>query len=63
MAKPRRRKAPEIQTFTVVTIHRRPPDAEARLSRAARTCLAVVAEANAAPDSACEQGRNDKKAS
>ena len=63
MAKPRRRKAPEIQTFTIVTIHRRPPDAEARLARAARTCLAVVAEANAAPDSACEQGRNDKKAS
>ena len=63
MAKPRRRKAPEIQTFTVVTIHRRPPDAEARLARAARTCLAVVAEANAAPDSACERGHNDKKAS
>ena len=63
MAKPRRRKAPEIQTFTVVTIHHRPPYAEARLARAARTCLAVVAEANAAPDSACEQGRNDKKAS
>ena len=62
MAKPRRRKAPEIQTFTVVTIHHRPPDAEARLARAARTCLAVVAEANAAPDSACEQGRNDQKA-
>ena len=63
MAKPRRRKPPEIQMFTVVTIHSRPPDAEAQLARAARTCLAVVAEANAAPDSACEQGRNDKKAS
>ena len=63
MAKPRRRKPTEIQTFTVVTIHSRPPDAEARLARAARTCLAVVAEAKAEPDSACEQGCNDKKAS
>ena len=63
MAKPRRRKPPEIQTFTVITIHSRPPDAEARLARAARTCLAVVAEANAAPDSACERGHKDKKAS
>ncbi len=63
MAKSRRRKAPEIQTFTVITTHRRPPDAEARLTRAARTCLAVVAGANAEPDSACEQGCNDKKAS
>ena len=62
MAKPRRRKTTAIQTFTVITIHSRPPDAEARLARAARTCLAVVAEANAAPDSACEQGRNDQKA-
>ncbi len=62
MAKPRRRKAPEIQTFTVVTIHRRPPDAEARLARAARTCLAVVAEANAGEDSVCESDRITKKA-
>ena len=63
MAKPRRRKPTEIQTFTVVTIHSRPPDAEARLARAARTCLAVVAEANAGGDSACERADTSKKAS
>ena len=63
MAKSRRRKAPEIQTFTVITTHRRPPDAEARLTRAARTCLAVVAEANAGGDSACERADTSKKAS
>ena len=34
MAKPRRRKTTAIQTFTVITIHSRPPDAEARLARA-----------------------------
>ena len=62
MAKLRRRKTTAIQMFTVITVHHRPPDADARLARAARTCLAVVAEANAAPDSACEQGRNDQKA-
>ncbi len=62
MAKPRRRKTTAIQTFTVITIHSRPPDAEARLARAARTCLAVVAEANAAPDSVCERAETRKKA-
>ena len=62
MAKPRRRKTTAIQTFTVITIHSRPPDAEARLARAARTCLAVVAEANAAEDSLCAQTRTDQKA-
>ena len=62
MAKPRRRKTTAIQTFTVITIHSRPPDAEARLARAARTCLAVVAEANADSFSVCEQPRIEKKA-
>ena len=63
MAKPRRRKTTAIQTFTVITIHSRPPDAEARLARAARTCLAVVAEAKAEPDSVCERAGIGKKAS
>ena len=62
MAKPSRRKTTVIQTFTVITIHRMPPDAEARLARAARTCLAAVSEANTAPDSVCETMRNEKKA-
>lgn len=62
MAKPRRRKTTAIQTFTVITIHSRPPDAEARLARAARTCLAVVSEANADGFSVCEQPRIEKKA-
>ena len=63
MAKPRRRKTTAIQTFTVITIHSRPPDAEARLARAARTCLAVVAEANAELYSICERAGIGKKAS
>ena len=63
MAEPRRRKSNASQPFTVITIHHRPPDAEARLARAARTCLAVVAAANTAPDSVCETPRNNKKAS
>jgi hypothetical protein len=63
MAKPRRRKTSAIQTFTVITVHHRPPDADARLARAARTCLAVVAEANAGGDSACERADTSKKAS
>ena len=63
MAKPRRRKISAIQTFTVITIHSRPPDAEARLARAARTCLAVVSEANAEPDSICERAEIGRKAS
>ena len=62
MAKPRRRKTTAIQTFTVITIHSRPPDAEARLARAARTCLAVVAQANVEDDSVCAQTRISKKA-
>lgn len=46
----------------MITTHHRPPDAEARLTRAARTCLAVVAEANADGDSLCAQTRTDPKA-
>ena len=62
MAKPPRRKPAVSSCYTVITTHHRPPDAEARLTRAARTCLAVVAEANAAAFSACEGDRDDKKA-
>ena len=62
MGKPRRRKTAVSSCYTVITTHHRPPDAEARLTRAARTCLAVVAEANAGVDSVCAQTRDSKKA-
>ena len=61
MAKPTRRKSAVPSSYTVVVTHHRPPDAEARLRRAARTCLAVVAEANAPGFSVCETDRNSKK--
>lgn len=62
MAKPTRQKAAVPSCYTVVLTHHRPPDAEARLLRAARICLAVVAEAHAAGFSVCETDQDTQKA-
>ena len=62
MARSIRRNPSASQPFTVVLVHRTPPDAEARLARAARTCLSVALEQSPDADSVCESDRIVKKA-